>query len=131
MCTTLPHPDEVDSTWTLKNLQDLVTNAESHGGGWVQLTFHHIAIGTDPTLTISPPLFEQFVTWLSARTANGTTVVQTVAQALGQTTPPPPANTGRRAAASRSGRPGILAAVRRFGLVGSGRQRDVLQLGVR
>lgn len=85
-------PDEVDSSWTLKNLQDFVTNAESHGGGWVQLTFHHIAVGTEPSLTISPTLFEQFVTWLAARTANGTTVVQTVAQALGQTTPPPPVN---------------------------------------
>ena len=82
-------PDEVDSTWTLKNLQDLVTNAETHNGGWVQLTFHHIAVGTDPTLTISPTLYEQFVTWLAARTATGTTVVQTVAQALGNTAPPP------------------------------------------
>ncbi len=82
-------PDEVDSTWTLKNLQDLVTNAETHGGGWVQLTFHHIAVGTDPTLTISPTLFNTFITWLAARTANGTTSVQTVAQALGQTPPVP------------------------------------------
>ncbi|WP_051423249.1 polysaccharide deacetylase family protein [Arthrobacter sp. MA-N2] len=75
-------PDEVDSTWTLQNLEDLVTNAESTGG-WLQLTFHHIAVGTDPTLTISPSLFDTFVTWLAARTANGTTSVQTVAQALG------------------------------------------------
>ena len=83
-------PDEVDSTWTLQNLQDLITNAETHGGGWVQLTFHHIAVGTDPTLTISPTLFAQFVTWLAARTASGATVVRTVAQALGTSPPPPP-----------------------------------------
>ncbi|WP_460455299.1 fibronectin type III domain-containing protein, partial [Arthrobacter bambusae] len=75
-------PDEVDSTWTLQNLENLVTNAEP-GGGWVQLTFHHIAVGTDPTLTIDPNLFKTFVTWLAGRTANGTTSVQTVAQALG------------------------------------------------
>jgi peptidoglycan/xylan/chitin deacetylase (PgdA/CDA1 family)/PKD repeat protein len=81
--------DEVDSSWTLKNLQDSVTNAETHNGGWVQLTFHHIAVGTDPSLTISPALFEQFVTWLAARTAGGTTVVQTVSQALGNSQPPP------------------------------------------
>jgi peptidoglycan/xylan/chitin deacetylase (PgdA/CDA1 family) len=98
---TLPPPnpyetkalDEVDSTWTLANLQNSVINAENNGGGWVQLTFHHIATGTDPTLTISPTLFNQFVTWLAARTANGTTTVRTVAQALGQTPPPPPAPT--------------------------------------
>jgi hypothetical protein len=82
-------PDEVDSTWTLQNLENLVTNAESTGG-WLQLTFHHIAVGTDPTLTISPTLFDTFVTWLAARTANGTTSVRTVAQALGQSTTPPP-----------------------------------------
>ncbi|MEZ2391338.1 fibronectin type III domain-containing protein [bacterium RCC_150] len=84
-------PDEVDSTWTLQNLEDLVTNAEP-GGGWVQFTFHHIAVGTDPTLTISPSLFSTFITWLAGRTANGTTSVQTVAQALaGGATPPPTA----------------------------------------
>ena len=72
-----------------------MTNAESHGGGWVQLTFHHIAVGREPSLTISPHLFQQFVIWLAARTANGTTVVQTVAQALGRLAPPA---TPRRAA---------------------------------
>jgi peptidoglycan/xylan/chitin deacetylase (PgdA/CDA1 family) len=85
-------PDEVDSTWTLQNLQDLVTNAETTGG-WLQLTFHHIAVGTDPTLTISPTLFDTFVTWLAARTANGTTSVRTVAQALGQSPTPTPTPT--------------------------------------
>lgn len=77
-------PDEVDSTWTLQNLEGLVTNAESTGG-WLELTFHHIAVGTDPTLTINPTLFDTFVTWLAARTANGTTSVKTVSQALGAT----------------------------------------------
>ncbi|GAA3873035.1 hypothetical protein GCM10022381_15060 [Leifsonia kafniensis] len=76
-------PDEVDSTWTLQNLQDVVTNAEANGGGWVQLTFHHIAVGTDPTLTISPPLFNQFITWLAARGATNNTVVETVSQVIG------------------------------------------------
>jgi hypothetical protein len=91
-------PDEVDSTWTLKNLQDLVTNAETTGG-WLQLTFHHIAVGTDPTLTISPALFESFVTWLAARTANGSTSVRTVAQALGQSAASAPAPAPASAAA--------------------------------
>ncbi|MBP1135999.1 peptidoglycan/xylan/chitin deacetylase (PgdA/CDA1 family) [Arthrobacter sp. PvP023] len=84
-------PDQVDSTWTMATLQAAVTNAESTGG-WLQLTFHEIATGTDPTLSISPALFKEFVTWLAARTANGTTSVRTVAQALGQSpvaSPPP------------------------------------------
>ncbi|WP_425864859.1 polysaccharide deacetylase family protein [Arthrobacter sp. TWP1-1] len=85
-------PDQVDSTWTLKNLQDSVTNAETTGG-WVQLTFHRIAVGGDPTLTITPTLFQQFVTWLAARTANGTTSVQTVAQAMGVQSVPTPTAT--------------------------------------
>ena len=35
-------PDEVDATWTLAQMKAEVTNAQSHGGGWVILTFHHI-----------------------------------------------------------------------------------------
>jgi hypothetical protein len=82
-------PDQVDSTWSLADLQARVTDAETTGG-WVQLTFHEIAVGTDPSLSITPALFDSFVTWLAARTANGTTSVQTVAQALGQAPGPSP-----------------------------------------
>ena len=82
--------DQVDSTWTLADLQSVVTNAEAAGGGWVQLTFHHVC-GTacDPlNLTIPPALLQQFVTWLNARTPSATgsttnTVVQTVQQVIG------------------------------------------------
>ena len=35
-------PDEVDSTWTLTDLQNTVLNAENNGGGWDILTFHHL-----------------------------------------------------------------------------------------
>ncbi|GAA4038861.1 hypothetical protein GCM10023063_25150 [Arthrobacter methylotrophus] len=92
-------PDEVDSTWTLQNLEDQVTHAQSAGGGWVQLTFHHIAVGTDPTLTITPTLFSQFATWLAQQKTAGTVAVQTVDQVIGGTqqpavqgpaVPPPP-----------------------------------------
>ncbi|MCZ9882199.1 polysaccharide deacetylase family protein [Arthrobacter sp. B2a2-09] len=78
-------PDEVDSTWTLADLQTSVTQAEA-AGGWVQLTFHHIdANSTDP-LNIQPALFEQFLTWLKARPA--TTTVKTVNQVIGGTVQP-------------------------------------------
>jgi putative cell wall-binding protein/peptidoglycan/xylan/chitin deacetylase (PgdA/CDA1 family) len=99
----LAAPSEVDSTWTLADLQASVTNAEAAGGGWVPLTFHHINVGTDPTLTISPDLFTQFVTWLAAQQTAGNVSVQTVNQVIGGTVqpavpgpaapPPPPEGT--------------------------------------
>ncbi|MCI0141081.1 polysaccharide deacetylase family protein [Arthrobacter bambusae] len=92
-------PDEVDSTWTLATLENQVTHAQTTTGGWVQLTFHHIAVGTDPTLTITPTLFSQFASWLAQQKAAGTVAVQTVDQVIGGTqqpavqgpaVPPPP-----------------------------------------
>ncbi|WP_423182861.1 polysaccharide deacetylase family protein [Arthrobacter sp. NyZ413] len=92
-------PDEVDSTWTLQSLENEVTHAQAAGGGWVQLTFHHIAVGTDPTLTITPTLFTQFATWLAQQKAAGTVAVKTVDQVIGgaqqpavqgPAVPPPP-----------------------------------------
>jgi peptidoglycan/xylan/chitin deacetylase (PgdA/CDA1 family) len=98
----LAAPDEVDSTWTLATLESSVTKAEATGG-WVPLTFHHINVGTDPTLTISPTLFTQFVTWLAAQQTAGKVTVKTVNQVIGGTVkpavsgpavpPPPPEGT--------------------------------------
>ncbi|WP_423184502.1 fibronectin type III domain-containing protein [Arthrobacter sp. NyZ413] len=92
-------PEEVDSTWTLQNLENSVTKAQAAGGGWVQLTFHHIATNTDPTLTISPTLFNQFASWLAQQQSAGSVAVKTVDQViggavqpavLGPAAPPPP-----------------------------------------
>lgn len=74
-------PDQVDNTWTLADLQNTVTNAETHGGGWVQLTFHHICNGCDP-ISVTPTIFNQFAAWLAPRAATRNTVVQTVQQVL-------------------------------------------------
>ncbi|GAB3558806.1 hypothetical protein GCM10027405_05560 [Arthrobacter alkaliphilus] len=81
-------PSQVDSTWTLQDLQNTVTNAQASGGGWVQLTFHRIATGTDPTLTISPDLFNQFAQWLADQKAGGGVDVRTVDQVIGGTVQP-------------------------------------------
>ncbi|MCI0140700.1 fibronectin type III domain-containing protein [Arthrobacter bambusae] len=96
-------PEEVDSTWTLSNLENSVTRAQAAGGGWVQLTFHHIAVGTDPTLTISPSLFNQFASWLAQQQTAGSVAVKTVDQVIGgpvqplvsgpPVPPPPPQGT--------------------------------------
>lgn len=74
--------DEVDDTWTLHDLKKGVTDAESHGGGWVQFTFHHVCDHC-ADLSISPSLFQQFTEWLAARSATHNTVVRTVAQVVG------------------------------------------------
>lgn len=81
-------PDEVDNTWTLTDLKNLATKAEP-GGGWVQVTFHHIGTGIDPTsgiadpLTVSTTLFTQYVQWLATEKAAGRIAVQTVQETLG------------------------------------------------
>jgi peptidoglycan/xylan/chitin deacetylase (PgdA/CDA1 family) len=95
-------PDEIDSTWTLQNLEDTVTNAETHGAGWVVLTFHHICDGCDPAgLSVTPAVFASFTSWLKTHIASvPTTTVNTVNQVIGGTVKPlvaapaPPAVSG-------------------------------------
>ncbi|WP_430332333.1 polysaccharide deacetylase family protein [Rhodococcus sp. ACT016] len=76
-------PDQVDNTWTLADLQNVVTKAENKGG-WIQITFHHVcADNCDPGgLSTSPALLDQFAGWLAARSSNNT-VVQTVDEVIG------------------------------------------------
>jgi peptidoglycan/xylan/chitin deacetylase (PgdA/CDA1 family) len=87
-------PDQVDNSWTLLDLQNLVTKANTAGGGWIQYTFHHIGDGVDPgsgvadPLTISTALFQEFSTWLAAQVTAGTVVVKTVKEVIGGTTAP-------------------------------------------
>ncbi len=97
-------PDEVDSTWTLAQMEKEVTNAETHGGGWVILTFHHFctnfgAANCQADQSTTPTLFSQFATWLAAQSAKAT--VKTVQQVIGgaytpptYVPPPPPAAVG-------------------------------------
>jgi hypothetical protein len=85
-------PDEVESTWTLAQMEAEVTNAQSHGGGWVILTYHHICsdIGNadcPADLSTTPATFDAFVTWLAGQGANGVTV-KTVNQVIGGTVKP-------------------------------------------
>lgn len=99
-------PDQLDETWTLAEIQTMVTQAQANGGGWVQLTFHHIGTGIDPSsgvkdpLTVSTDTFNQFADWLADQAATNTTnpvQVKTVKEVIGGTTnplvaaPPPPA----------------------------------------
>ena len=81
-------PQNPQSTTTLADLQGYVTQAEQHGGGWVQVVFHEVCDGCDQ---YSTPLSEisQFLDWLQPRAANGT-VVKTTAQVVATPAEPPP-----------------------------------------
>ena len=83
-------PDQVESTWTLADLEKSVTQAEAkNNGSWVQLTFHHICASTTNCVapSVSSTIFNQFVDWLATRTSKGT-VVKTVGAVIGGTTKP-------------------------------------------
>ena len=94
--------DQVDTSWTLQDFKDSVTNAEnSTNGGWVQFTFHNIcadAAATCPELSVRQSVFDEFVTWLKARPSS--TTVKTVGDVVGGAVkakvvpadPPPPTN---------------------------------------
>ena len=72
---------------TLATIESYVTAAEQHGGGWVQLVFHHLCDGCD-AYSISPATFSALLDWLQPRAASGT-VVQTTAQVIGGPLQPP------------------------------------------
>jgi len=78
----------IKNTTTLANMQQMVINAESVGGGWLQLVMHVVDNSGD-TYSIKPETLNSFLDWLQARQANGT-VVKTVREAIGTSTPPVP-----------------------------------------
>jgi peptidoglycan/xylan/chitin deacetylase (PgdA/CDA1 family) len=80
--------DSVGTTTTLADLEGYVTQAESHGGGWVPLVIHHLCDRCDPVYSLSPVTFTTFLDWLAARRPSGT-VVATVAEVLNPSLEPP------------------------------------------
>ncbi|MCC3264826.1 polysaccharide deacetylase family protein [Arthrobacter gengyunqii] len=90
--------DQVESNWTLKDLQRVVNQAKTKGG-WIQLTFHSIGRANDE-LSISTALYQQYVNWLRDQKAAGAIQVKTVREVIGGVTKPvvpgpvaPPPNT--------------------------------------
>ncbi len=75
-------PENAESTTTLATLEGYVTQAEQHGGGYVQIVIHHICAGSGcDTYSTTPATMQGLLAWLAPRAANGT-VVRTTAQAL-------------------------------------------------
>jgi peptidoglycan/xylan/chitin deacetylase (PgdA/CDA1 family) len=67
-------------TTGIATIEGYVTEAERHGGGWVQIVFHHVCDQCD-TYSISPQKLAVFLAWLARRSAIGTKV-QTVRQVI-------------------------------------------------
>jgi peptidoglycan/xylan/chitin deacetylase (PgdA/CDA1 family) len=72
---------------TVATIEGYVTAAEQHGGGWVQLVFHHICNSCDAySITLSN--FTALLDWLQPRAATGT-ITETTAQVIGGPVNPP------------------------------------------
>jgi hypothetical protein len=80
-------PENVFSTTTLETLEGFVTQSEQHGGGWVQIVFHHVCDGCG-TYAISAGDLAQFLDWLAPRASIGT-VVRPVSEVIGGDLKPP------------------------------------------
>lgn len=76
-------PDDVDLTWTLADLQNLVLRAEVNGG-WLPLNLHHVCASNCVAESISPTTLDRFLAWLRPRSSILIrTTVRTVAQVVG------------------------------------------------
>lgn len=75
---------------TVATIEGYVTAAEQHGGGWVQLVFHHICNSCD-AYSITVTDFQSLLDWLQPRSASGTTVATTNQVIGGPVNPPVPA----------------------------------------
>jgi peptidoglycan/xylan/chitin deacetylase (PgdA/CDA1 family) len=82
-------PEGATSGTTLSDLETYVTNAETHGGGWVILVFHGVCDNScTGTNSLGTSTFASFLDWLQPRATNGT-VVRTVGDVMGAPTSPP------------------------------------------
>ncbi len=76
-------PDSIKATQSLSEIEGLVTQAERHGGGWVQLVMHHVCDGCDPTYAISPSTLSGLLDWLQGQVSQNAITVKTVNQVIG------------------------------------------------
>jgi peptidoglycan/xylan/chitin deacetylase (PgdA/CDA1 family) len=86
------------ATTTLETIKSYITNAETHGGGWVILVFHDICDGCDQYSTPQSTL-QGLLDWLEPRASDGT-VVKTMNQVIGGALQPSPGTADTIAPAS-------------------------------
>jgi hypothetical protein len=76
-------PDPKQGT-TVATIEGYVTSAEQNGGGWVQLTFHHICDGCD-AYSITAANMQALLDWLNTQVTTGAVAVKTTEQVIGGT----------------------------------------------
>ena len=59
---------------TVDDVERIVTNAEQHGGGWVQIFFHRICPDDCDEYSWPPTQLDAFLSWLAKRSGQGTVV---------------------------------------------------------
>jgi peptidoglycan/xylan/chitin deacetylase (PgdA/CDA1 family) len=74
-------PDSVQTGTSLADLQQLVTQAQDHGGGWVVVVMHHVCDACDAE-SITPDTLSGYLDWLQGQAGNGVSV-QTVHDVIG------------------------------------------------
>jgi len=74
-------PDPKQGT-SVSTIEGYVTAAEQHGGGWVQLTFHHICSGCD-AYSITPANMQSVLDWLNTQVTAGAVAIKTTEQVIG------------------------------------------------
>lgn len=79
-------PAQVESDWTLEDLQGMVLRAEETGG-WLPITFHNVC-ARSCEINVTPELFSRFATWLAARRQTMGTAVLPVGDVIGGTVQP-------------------------------------------
>jgi peptidoglycan/xylan/chitin deacetylase (PgdA/CDA1 family) len=76
-------PASVQSTWSLSDIESLVTQAES-AGGWMPVIFHHVCDNNCDPYSVTPATFSAFLAWLQTQNVS----VQTVGQVMGGSVKP-------------------------------------------
>ena len=69
---------------TVATIEGYVTAAEQNGGGWVQLTFHHICNSCD-AYSITATDMQSLLDWLNTQVTSGAVAVKSTEQVIGGT----------------------------------------------
>jgi len=91
----------VGTSWSPATFEDIVTSAQSHGGGWIIFNIHDVCAQACP-LGVTQPELQSVLAWLSGQAGDGVSV-RTVRQVIGG--PVRPVVTGPRPPRTRA--PGI------------------------